>query len=359
MRYRAFPAVILFMRTSAFLALVLSLLAGSLAGCYKKAPAQAMDTSGVHAVKDALRTETYAFRMETRQAYNNRRFDELERKADELHASRAVFPNGSWKIAQFHDALGCRDDEPESMWQLHDTIHKEWIAAYPGSITARVAHANFFVDYAWHARGSGYAATVNRNGWTLFGERLAKAREILAAARTLPMKDAVWWSVSLTVALGQGWSHNDYDGLMKEAKAYSPVFWGYDTSRAYSLLPRWHGEPGDWEDYALQASLAENGLGAEIYARIVMKLGGYYDNVFAETKASWPKTREGLEAMRKKYPDFHEITNWAAKLAVLAKDYPEASRLFSVLGDSYDPGVWQNAEQFVLFRQQALTGATR
>lgn len=344
------------MRLPSLIALFLALLTGSLTGCHKKAPARAVDTAGVHAVKDAIRNETYAFRMETRQAYNNRRFDELERKADALHASRTIFPNGSWKIFQFHDALGCRDDEPESMWQLHDTIHREWIAAYPDSITARVAYADFFVDYAWHARGSGFADTVSQEGWKLFEERLARARKILADARTLPMKDAVWWSVSLTVALGQGWSRDDYDALLKEAKAYSPVFWSYDTARAYSLLPRWHGAPGDWEDYALQASRAKNGLGAEIYARIVMQMADNYDNVFEETKASWPKTREGIEAMRKKYPEFHEVTNWAAKLAVLAKDYPEASRLFALLGDSYDPAVWKNAQEFILFRKQAQTG---
>ena len=344
------------MRISAFIVFILSLLVGALAGCYKKAPAPAVDASGIHAAKDAVRTETYAFRMETRQAYNNRRFAELEQKADALHDSRAVFSNGSWKIAQFHDALGCREDEPESMWQLHDAIHQEWIAAYPDSITARVAYADFFVDYAWHARGSGYSNTVSQDGWKLFDERLTKAREILASARTLPMKDAVWWTTSLRVALGQGWSLKDYEALMKDAKSYSPVFWGYDTSRAYSLLPRWHGQPGDWENYALQASLAKDGLGAEIYARIVLHLAGYYRNVFEETKASWPKTREGLDAMREKYPDFHEVTNWAAKLAVLAKDYPEASRLFAQLGDSYDPGVWKDAQQFLSFRKQAQTG---
>ena len=340
------------MKVSAVISLALSLLVGSVTSCHKKAP----DALGVQACKDAIRAETYTFRLETRQAYNNRRFEELERKADELHAIRAVFSNGSWKIAQFHDALGCRDDEPEGMWQLHDTIHQEWIAAYPDSITARVAYADFFVDYAWHARGSGYANTVSRDGWKLFEERLAKARDILAAARTLPMKDAVWWSVSLRVALGQNWSQDDYDVLMKEAKDYSPVFWGYDIARTYSLLPRWHGKPGDWEDYALMVSRAEDGLGPEIYARIVMNLAGYYENIFEDSKASWPKTREGLEAMRKKYPDFREVTNWAAKLAVLAKDYPEASRMFALLGNSYDPGAWRNAEQFVLFRKQALTG---
>ena len=42
------------------------------------------------------------------------------------------------------------------MWQLQERIHQEWIAAKPRSVTARVACA----DYAWQARGSGYAHTV-------------------------------------------------------------------------------------------------------------------------------------------------------------------------------------------------------
>lgn len=307
-------------------------------------------------VKDPISEQIYAANLVTRQAYNNRRFDELEKQAAELRAQKEVFGNGSWKIAQFYDSLGCRDDEPESMWQLHVEIHEAWIAAKPESISARVAYADFLTEYAWHARGTGFSDTVTKEGWRLFGERLKTARNVLEEARALKQKDPCWWLTALTVALGQGWDHAQYRVLLDEAHAFEPTFWGYDTSRAYSLLPRWHGEPGDWEAYAEESATRANGLGAEVYARIAMRLRGFYDNIFRETKASWPRTKEGIEQLMKKYPESLDLLSNAAILATLAEDRPLAKELFDRLGDRYLPSAWRNAEQLTHYRHWAETG---
>jgi hypothetical protein len=188
-------------------------------------------------------------------------------------------------------------------------------------------------------------------------ERLAAARKVLEQARQLPEKDPYWWMAALSVALGQGWSKTDYDALVAEAVAFEPRYWGYHTSRAYSLLPRWYGEPGDWEAYAEQAAAAPEGLGAEIYARIVMGVRRYHEkNVFRESKASWPQTRAGLEVMLEKYPRSLDILSNAALLAAMAEDQEMAKPLFEKLGDSYLPSVWRKTERFVHFRNWAATG---
>ncbi len=93
-------------------------------------------------MRDPIEDEIYKFRIDTRQAYNNRRFDELEKIAAPLRASQALFRDGSWKIAQFYQSLECRADEPEDMWQLHEQIHRDWTAAKPESLTARLAATN-------------------------------------------------------------------------------------------------------------------------------------------------------------------------------------------------------------------------
>lgn len=310
----------------------------------------------LHPVKDPVVEEIYVFRLETRQAYNNSRFDELEAKAVELRASKAVFDNGSWKIGNFYTSFECRYDEPESMWQLHERIHKDWITAKPDSITARVAYANFLADYASHARGSGYASTVTKDGWRFFAERLDTARSVLKEARALNEQDPFWWSVSLRVALGQSWPKAEYDALVAEAKSFEPGFWGYDTARAYSLLPRWYGEPGDWEAYASRAAVDERGAGVEVYARITIQLYMFYTNIFRETQASWPKTRKGLEQLHQKYPRSLEIVNWTAMLATLAEDRALAKEMFAVLGDTYLPSVWGKPEKFLLARKWAEAG---
>lgn len=38
------------------------------------------------------------------------------------------------------------DKTLESMWELHDKIHRAWTAAQPQSITARLAYADFLVN---------------------------------------------------------------------------------------------------------------------------------------------------------------------------------------------------------------------
>lgn len=304
--------------------------------------------------EDAVLKEIGAFRHETRSWYNTRRFDELEQRAAELRASKAVFGNGRWKIQRFYDSLECADDETESMWQLHEQIHQDWIAKKPASITARIAYADFLLSYAWYARGHDYADKVTPEGKKLFRERLAAAHKALDEARKMPEKDPYLWSVALAIALGEGPAKAEYDALVEQAHASEPMFWSYDTARALSLLPRWYGEPGDWEQYALAASARSDGVGVETYTRIVMYLMGKYGNVFEETQASWPKTREGFERMLTKYPESEEVVQFAAILSSFAGDRAFAKPLFERMGNTCLLNVWGSAKRFEYWRKWAL-----
>jgi hypothetical protein len=307
-------------------------------------------------VKDPIQELIRAFNLETRSVYNDRKFDQLEQRAASLRAAKETFGNGSWKIFQFYQSFHCGDDEPDTLWQLHDRIHQEWIAAKPESVTAKIAYADFLADYAWRARGTSYANKVTQDGWKVFGERLAAAGEVLKEATKLPDKDPMLARVFMTVALGQGWPKPVYDTLLEKARAGEPTFFSYEIARAYSLLPRWYGEPGEWEAFADEAAARPNGLGLEIYARIVMEQRRYHDNVFGETKASWPKTREGLEILRKKYPEAVEFVNATALLAALAKDRELSKQMFDQLGDTYVVSFWRKPERFARFRDWARTG---
>jgi hypothetical protein len=307
-------------------------------------------------VRDPIEEEIYKFRVNTRQAYNNRRFDQLERIAGEVRTAKALFGNGSWKIAQFYESFECREEEPESMWELHDQIHRAWTAVKPASITARLAYADFLVGYGWHARGHEYANKVTPKGWKLFAERLAAARTAFGEAQSLPEKDPYLWVVGLSIALAQDWPESGYSALLGEAHAAEPRYWGYDTTRAISLLPRWYGQPGEWETYAEETSARPDGLGAELYARIVATQATYYKNVFRETQASWPRTREGLEQMRQRYPDSLVILNTTAMLATMAEDRALAKEIFDRLDDTCLTTVWGTPERFIQFRNRAETG---
>ena len=179
-----------------------------------------------HRGDDAVQREIMAYRASTRLAYNARRFDELERLADDARSTQSCFGNGGWKIVQFYGALACANSEPESMWQLHDSIHQAWIAARPDSITARVARIEFLVDYAWQARGNGYANTITTEGGRIFEERLAAAHRALDESKTLGVAAPDWWSAGMGIALGEGWSREDYDGFYNAGQVTFPYVLG-------------------------------------------------------------------------------------------------------------------------------------
>jgi hypothetical protein len=270
----------------------------------------------------------------------------LEAVAAQARAERARFGNGSWKIFQFYESLTCRPDEPESMWQLHSRIHDNWDAAKPHSITAHVAHASFFIDYAWHARGTSYSDKVTKEGWRLLAERLGKAKQLLDRSLDFQPKCPMWWRERMTLARGQQWSHDDFDRLFEEAKAFEPQFWGYDVAKAEFLLPRWYGQMGEWE-YALTFEIDRpNGLGLETYSRVVAAMRGYYKNIFRETHVSWPQTRDGFELMRKRYPDSLEILSTYCQLACWAEDRLVARKLFEELGGRMIADVWRDQKNF-------------
>lgn len=362
------------MKSRVLLSLSLSAALGVLSGCQESkesaaAPSVPKNNSGenidaeeraiaakLKPARDPIQDEIEAFRDKVRQTYENRRYDELEKQVAELRAGKETFRNGSWKLSHFYTAFTDGKDDSDRRWQSREQNCKDWIAAFPKSVTARVIYGDLLTVYAWRARGAGYANTVTEEGGRLFVQRLNAARRVIGEARDLPEKDAYCWLVALRIARGQGWPKAAYDELVKEARAFEPKFWGYQTERAFSLLPRWYGEKGDWEAYAEQEAAHPNGLGAEGYARIVMMLRGYHENIFRETKASWPKTREGLAQLREKYPDALEFVSQTALLAAMVEDRDLAKAMFDRLGDTYLPGVWRKPERFAHVRNWALTG---
>lgn len=331
---------------------------------------------------DPVHEEMNAFFNEVNGLLTTHRFDELEARATELRTAKPKFSNGSWQIRQFYEALSCPSHE-EMDWRVCEKHLKDWLAAQPKSITAHVAYANFLIDYAQEARNLNYVCMVTPEGWLLlndkqfskiglagaqdslpgprgvhlFRERLAQAYQLLAQARQLPARDLYWWAATLRMALDQDWPAHDLDALVNEAHAFEPQYWGYDTARAYSLLPRRSGgQQGAWEAYAEESAKRPGGPGAEAYARIVIYLLHFQNITFTKSGASWPRTREGLALMRERYPKSLDAVSYSALLATYAKDRELAKTMFERLGDTYLPHVWREPQHFTHYRKWALTG---
>ena len=78
-----------------------------------------------------------------------------------------------------------RDDPANASATPKSSRYRRWEAAFPESPIRPVAEPSAWIDYAWQARGSGWARTVTDEGWQRFAERLATSvdRRTAGAAR--------------------------------------------------------------------------------------------------------------------------------------------------------------------------------
>lgn len=308
--------------------------------------------------QDRIGHEIKIFMAEVRGAFDEKKFDVLEAKAKELRASKAIFGDGSWKIYRFYLAVDNRFHSGDDGYLTDLETHQEWEKAYPDSLTQKIALAEMLTEYAWYIRGSGYADTVTPEKWKIFKERISRAEKVIIAARNHEEKDPYLWQTAVRTGLGKGYDKKSFDAIVAESRKYFPKYWHVETSRAYSLLPRWYGEKGDWEAFAKEASEQPDGLGAETYARIVISMMGYYGNVYRDSpgKPSWEITKEGLDIMKQKYPASIKVDNYCARLGTLGSDRDYAKSAFDRLGDEYVKSIWKKPERFVHFRGWAQTG---
>ncbi len=292
----------------------------------------------------------YAFTRQMRTWLEDKRFADLEAMAATLRSAQTRWQTGLWKLPDFYVGVTAQQGEYETLAPLLE----EWIKTYPNSVTPRVAKADSLVNHAWEVRGSDWAAEVKPEAWPVFEERLQQANAVIEEARGLPGQDPALDSVLQTVYLGLGgeFGRSQYEELFAKATTAFPGYYGYYFSKAHYLLPRWHGEPGEWEAFAAEAADASP-EGDALYTRIAWANSRFYDNIFQETSVSWPRMKKGFEQILKAYPDSRWNLNSYARFAVQAGDADTARRLMGLIGDTPDiiawrgPGRWREARRLV------------
>ncbi|MBC2602890.1 DUF4034 domain-containing protein [Puniceicoccus vermicola] len=303
-----------------------------------------------------VQREIRLYRADIRSAFEEENFEFLEEQAQEARESRSVFGDGSFQISQFYEGLADRFGRSDDQLILDSERLDRWLEEMPYSDTAKIAYGRLLTDWAWYVRGSGFSRTVSNRQWKQFYQLLAAARSRVGPLVNEDLEDPYAGMVMLRVALGQGWSPSEYAELMALLEEKFPDYWGFYVQRAYSLLPRWNGEEGDWEAYALEIANSRGEFGKEAYVRILFNLVGFYGNIFRDSGAQWPPAQEGLHDLLEDYPESLELLSSSARLATLGRDRKLAEQLFEKLGDSYTEESWLNPEQFVHFRTWARTG---
>jgi len=286
-------------------------------------------------------------------------FSDLEKLTTELRAKKLGFYSGYSDLSRIYGYL---DDETPDDRNFQRTVGKleKWAIAYPESPTPRIMLGEVYVSWAWKARGSGYANTVTKEGWQLFGDRLNRARTQLEAADGLTTKDPETYRTMMTVALGQGWSKEEMDTVFKKGVSVEPNYMQLYESKANFLLPRWHGEPGDWETFAAAAADARGGEEGDILYMCIARSvswterAEFYDN----TSASYDRMKRGFEASLKRHPTYSYDMNSFCYFACIAGDRTTAKDLFQRINGQWEESVWREKDYFDQWQRWAVNNVS-
>ena len=100
----------------------------------------------------------------------------LEETLDRQRTKKERVEGSVWMLTASYSGVWQPDFYSETasdeQWQAHFENLGRWKAAYPDSISVRVAAGQSWTTYAWQARGEGLAASVSEKNFRLFDERI-------------------------------------------------------------------------------------------------------------------------------------------------------------------------------------------
>jgi hypothetical protein len=294
---------------------------------------------------------------DTQLLFDQEKFDELEKMANEFRIARAQVIDGGWKLARFYNSFDLSETNKNDV-QCEENINKleKWMSKYPHSMTAKIATSNAWLTYAWKARGGGYANTVTEQGWNLMRERVRKAYQLLRDKPIKPSRDCPGrYYILIKIARAQGWSKEKYDALFHEAVSFDPGFHAYYMEKAFYITPRWGGYDGEWQQFAEEAvKLTPKSEGMGIYTRILRSMWVMKEfKDFNDPSVSWSKMKQGFLDMEKANPNSLYNLNSFCLFACIAGDKETAKALFKKIGKIPYTEAWGGRSNFNKWRRWA------
>jgi hypothetical protein len=303
-------------------------------------------------VEDQCATMATRIKAETLGLLKQRNYQGLDDMAARLRRDNITFPNGDWTISFFYAGVTeLAEESADAEWQERMQALRDWFETDTDSITARVAFACGLFNYAWQARGHGWARDVGEDGWRQFGERMTEARRILIAAERLNPDCPMYYSTRLRIAFVDGSSPAERDGLFDQCIRAFPTYPKFYLVKANFLLPRWFGAPGEWEAFAATSAnrVGEEG-GDMLYAQIVWSMHEkrIFGNIFQESAIEWPRVQRGFEALYRRHPDSVSVLSEYCYLAGFSEDGRSLMRsLMQRLGNRVDLSVWKTMDRYL------------
>jgi hypothetical protein len=256
-------------------------------------------------------------------------FAKVQALADYRNDAKCVFQDGEPQLQSIVDGVDMLLDDGND-WDVTKAGLEKVHDRFPDSALVAIIEAQFWYDYAWNARGTGFADSISADGNALFHDRLLRAQKILAQSKTTATAYPIWYEIAVSVSYLVGDSPIERNRLFKEGAKRYPTYLPLYYRRANYLQPRWYG---DWKkmDRFINWSTANTAdkMGQSMYARLYWWVSSRMkdnESLFRDTKAKWPRMKQGFKDLVARYPDSQTLQANFAAFACQAGDRDEFLR---------------------------------
>jgi len=282
--------------------------------------------------------------------------------------------------SRFGEVLADPDISREDLMGLFDVLGETSVAVYgdrrelPNSLfnelkassvdksTVLTIQGRFNVDYAWDARGTGFANSVTESGARLMTERLARAATALENAWQLDSSNFHAAEAMLQVELGQGQGRDRMELWFNRAMKANPDDYEACMNKLAYLGPNWYGSKEDMLSFGRQC-VAEGNWDAGIpyiLVQVHLNLARYSDgspqdvplkDYYEENPGAWDEIRSVYAEDRKHSPRSVRKELEFARVAAWTNHWDEASQMFREANGALDLSV-SNEEEMKLIEAE-------
>lgn len=272
-------------------------------------------------------------------------FVELERLYEDAKHSTERASDGRLPIELFRSGVrknydGSTNNTGAYYAQLH-ALTAQWVKEHPKSPLAHLLHARVLYARAWHFRGGGFASKVQPQAWTHFRQFIRQAEEHLQNHAPLLASDPTSYVFRIMIGRSADWSIDKQLEVAREGARRFPDDPGMYDEMLISLLPKWGGDVRSMDKWINEATeLTSKTWGQGMYASLYQLAADEFEAaLFTETRAQWPRIRQGFEDIMSRTPHPRHLNRFAY-MACLAQDQQTTKALLDKIGSKPDLKQW-------------------
>ena len=177
------------------------------------------------------------------------------------------------------------------------------------SAASQLVKADFYIIYAWRARGNGTADQVTPEGWRLFHERLGEAEKALNKAWSANPDDAQIPTLMISIVTGQQKERPEMEKWFQRAMTADPDNYQACRKKLNYLLPQWYGSRDDLLTFGRECVASTNWGGhvplilVDAHSEFARTLNADDRPAYWRSPEVWPDIQAGYEKFSQINPD--------------------------------------------------------